>query len=153
MYYGDAAYNSEMFYQFLCQNLSHYYHQTDIGYGGTAGPNGGASRESVYGSAYGSNVPTSLYGILIGSCRMGLEALVRATLALHAMRTISVEQLEAARDASVQYGHHPLRVMIEELIEAKAVVPRGGEAPDGVYASKVADLHRGGGTPEGLSCN
>lgn len=149
MYYADAAYNSEMFYQFLCQNLPRYYHQSDNGFGGAGLPDGNSAMESVYGSGYGNNVPTSMYGILLGACRMGLEPLVYATLTLSAMSNISLEQLEKAREAAVQFGHHSLGDMFRGLIEAKQVVPRGGEAPNGVYCSRVADLHRGEGTPEG----
>eukprot|EP00731_Ephydatia_muelleri_P005712 Em0002g1888a len=148
LYYADAAYSSEMFYQFLCQNLPRYYHQSDV-FGGTGAPHGGAaSMGPTYGSGYCNNVPTSMYGILIGSCRMGLESLVHATLTLPAMRDISLEQLEKAREAALEQGHHSLGTMLGGLLESRQIVPRGGEASNGVYCSRIASLHRGEGTPE-----
>ena len=152
LYYADAAYNSEMFYQFLCQNLPQYYYPSDKVFGGTGAPNSGAA--STYGSGYCNNVPTSMYEILVGSCRMGLEYLVYATLNLSCMRAISQEQLEKAHEAAMEYEHFSLANMLATLIESKQIVPRGGEARGGEaasdqYCARIADLYRGEGTPEG----
>ena len=61
------------------------------GLGGVGGIVGGGDVFS--GSGYCNNIPSTSFNLLLGSCRLGIEELVFATLQLPSMKTINTEQV------------------------------------------------------------
>ena len=59
--------------------------------GGGMGPGGGGG--GYPGGGYYDNIPHTSYNLLLGSCRLGIEELVVATLQLPSMATINTEQV------------------------------------------------------------
>ena len=57
----------------------------------------GAGGGGVFGGYYG-NVPSTSYSLLLGSCRLGIEPLVFATLQLPKMQAITIEQVAIDRN-------------------------------------------------------
>ena len=87
---------------------------------------GGASGGRVGGGGYGyyGNIPASMYGILLGACRLGLEPLVYHTLKLKNMAKINGEQLQTAFTCSQQHGHQNLANCLKHLVRFTSFVNR-----------------------------
>lgn len=60
-----------------------------MGPGGTGGGGGG----NGYPGYHYNNIPHTSYNLLLGSCRLGVEELVMATLQLPSMVKITTEQV------------------------------------------------------------
>ena len=64
------------------------------GFDGGMGPDGsGGGGIEGYSSGYYTNIPSTSYNLLLGSCRLGIEELVHATLDLPSMAAITTEQV------------------------------------------------------------
>ena len=92
-YYANAQYNSDMLFHYLVQNFPGYFPEAGMegGLGGVGGIVGGGDVFS--GSGYCNNIPSTSFNLLLGSCRLGIEELVFATLQLPSMKTINTEQV------------------------------------------------------------
>lgn len=91
-YYSNSQHDSDLIFQYLVQQFPSYF--PDLGRmddsmssGATSGA-GGAGYPGYYG-----NVPYTSYNLLLGSCRLGIEQLVYATLDLPSMANINTEQV------------------------------------------------------------
>ena len=88
-----------------------------MGAGGASGAGGG-------GYGYYGNVPASMYGLLLGACRLGLEPLVYHTLKVQNMSKISGEQLQKAFTCSQEHGHQNLANCLKHLVRFTTFVTR-----------------------------
>ena len=78
----------------------------------SGGGEGGGS--GAYG--YFASIPASMYGLLLGRCRLGTEPLVYGVLHdYNIMSNISVEQLHDAWIQSEKYGHHKITKCLQHL--------------------------------------
>lgn len=93
-YYANSQYNSDMMFHYLVHNFPGYFPEVgmDGGMGG-GGFTGGADGDVYSGDGYYNNIPSTSYNLLLGSCRLGIEELVLATLQLTSLRAITTEQV------------------------------------------------------------
>jgi len=92
-YYATVQNNSDLLFQYLVQNFPSYFPEVQGGPGGM-GPGSMGSGDTGYPAAgYYDNIPHSSYNLLLGSCRLGIEELVCATLQLPSMSKITTEQV------------------------------------------------------------
>ena len=94
--------------------------------GGADGGMGGGGASGAGGGGYGyyGNVPASMYGLLLGACRLGLEPLVYHTLKVTNMSKISGEQLQKAFTCSQEHGHQNLANCLKHLVRFTTFVTR-----------------------------
>ena len=101
-YYANSQYNSDLLFQYLVQNFPSYFPEAGMdgsmggqggGAGGSAGGGGGGGGGGGAGYYNYGNIPPNSFNLLLGSCRLGIEELVKATLQLPAMTAITTEQV------------------------------------------------------------
>ena len=94
-YYANAQYNSDLLFQYLVQNFPSYFPEAgmDGGMGGQGGGSAGGGGGGGGGYYNYGNIPPTSFNLLLGSCRLGIEELVKATLQLPAMTAITTEQV------------------------------------------------------------
>ena len=93
-YYANSQYNSDMLFHYLVHNFPGYFPEVgmDGGMGGISG-GGNAGGNGYPGDNYYNNIPSTSYNLLLGSCRLGIEELVFATLRLPSLGSINTEQV------------------------------------------------------------
>ena len=91
-YYANAQYNSDMLFHYLVQNFPGYFPEVGMD-GGLDGPTVGGGGDVFSGGGYYNNIPSTSFNLLLGSCRLGIEELVYATLQLPSMMPINTEQV------------------------------------------------------------
>ncbi len=94
-YYASAQYNSDMLFHYLVQNFPGYFPEVGMD-GGMGGTTNGGGGDVFSGGGYYGNVPSTSFHLLLGSCRLGIEELVLATLQLPSMKAISSDQVRSA---------------------------------------------------------
>lgn len=124
IYFATAQYNSDLLFQYLVQNFPGYFPEVEGGMeGGAAGSSSGGG--AGYPQPYYDNIPHTSYNLLLGSCRLGIEELVFATLQLPSMTGISTEQLQKAQLLCEEHNHGKLSEVLQIVVDLSGVTSRG----------------------------
>ena len=124
-------------------------------YGGIDGSSSGTGSSSTGG--YTGSIPSSMYSLLLGACRMGCEPLVHCLMSSPLMEDITFEQLQEAHDCAITNGHMMLADHLSDMVllhDSRVPTPllaRDGSATKHVpaYYDALDQLEQGGDSPVG----
>lgn len=114
--------------------------------------------QATYNGGY---VPSSMYQLLLGACRLGCEPLVYSLLCSPIMENITGEQLKEAEECATSNGHMKLADHLNELYILHDMTPspsllcrcEGQETHVPAWYDEIDQLDQGGDTPQGeLHC-
>ncbi|XP_019855352.1 PREDICTED: uncharacterized protein LOC105313719 isoform X3 [Amphimedon queenslandica] len=152
-FYQNFSSSPEVLLQLLNSQLQSQFHMGSGTHGGVGAATGGASGQATYNGGY---VPSSMYQLLLGACRLGCEPLVYSLLCSPIMENITGEQLKEAEECATSNGHMKLADHLNELYILHDMTPsptllcrcEGRETHVPAWYDEIDQLDQGGDTPQ-----
>ena len=183
-FYQQISSSPEMLLHLLNSQLQSQFHVGSGAQGGVGGATGGGASGQVQcvlycvviiklyllfpsQTTYNGYIPSSMYQLLLGACRLGCEPLVYSLLCSPIMENISGEQLKEAEECATANGHskladhlHELFILHDMTVPSPYLSSRGGEGNEEenegqrpvhapAYYDEIDQLDQGGDTPQG----